>query len=438
METVSILGGGPAGLSAAYFLKINNMPFHLYESSNAVGGNCKTLSFDKCKYDTGAHRFHSKNSIATKVIKDLIKNDLAIVNAPSKIFFNSKMINFPLEPKSLLVDFNFYETIKIIIENTCNMFKKSNNTLSFKNSAYAKYGKTVSDKFLINYTEKLWGANSDLLHREVTGDRFNNLTPISILKNIINSKGSSAKHLEGDFLYPKKGYGQIFYELGKLVQDRTSINSKVERIYVSNNAIQQIRLSNGNILKTANVISTLPLNILVKIFQPNLPNKVIEMGNKLKFRDLRLAIFTLKCDFFSKNASLYFPEKTIPFTRIYEPKNRSIEMAPEGKTCIVVETPYSPDDDVGSMNDKEFLEKVQEHLVKNNIVNNKLFLKSSSMTMPNAYPVITKESKVLIEKINQYLRQFKNLKIIGRNAQFKYLHTHHLIKDAYYAIKDLQ
>ena len=318
------------------------------------------------------------------------------------------------------------------------MFKKSNNTLSFKNSAYAKYGKTVSDKFLINYTEKLWGANSDLLHREVTGDRFNNLTPISILKNIINSKGSSAKHLEGDFLYPKKGYGQIFYEMGKLVQDRTSINSKVERIYVSNNAIQQIRLSNGDILKTANVISTLPLNILVKIFQPNLPNKVIEMGNKLKFRDLRLAIFTLKCDFFSKNASLYFPEKKIPFTRIYEPKNRSIEMAPVGKTCIVVETPYSPGDDVGSMNDEEFLEKVQDHLVKNNIVDNKLFLKSSSMTMPNAYPVITKESKVLIEKINQYLRQFKNLKIIGRNAQFKYLHTHHLIRDAYYAIEELR
>ena len=43
----------------------------------------------------------------------------------------------------------------------------------------------------------------------------------------------------------------------------------------------------------------------------------------------------------------------------------------------------------------------------------------------------TKVTKEIIESA-------KNLKIIGRNAQFKYLHTHHLIKDAYYAIKDLQ
>ena len=123
METVSILGGGPAGLSAAYFLKINNMPFHLYESSNAVGGNCKTLSFDKCKYDTGDHRFHSKNSIATKVIKDLIKNDLAIVNAPSKIFFNSKMINFPLEPRKLIILFSFFSGFPNFLSTDFVLFK---------------------------------------------------------------------------------------------------------------------------------------------------------------------------------------------------------------------------------------------------------------------------------------------------------------------------
>ena len=109
MKTLHILGGGPAGLSTAYFAKEKNIPFHLYESENKVGGNCKTLSFDDCKYDTGAHRFHSKNSIALETVKSLIGKDLAVVNAPSKIFLNSKMINFPLDPKSFLTDFTFYE-----------------------------------------------------------------------------------------------------------------------------------------------------------------------------------------------------------------------------------------------------------------------------------------------------------------------------------------
>ena len=47
--------------------------------------------------------------------------------------------------------------------------------------------------------------------------------------------------------------------------------------------------------------------------------------------------------FFSDNASIYFPDKNIPFTRIYEPKNRSKYTSPIDKTCIVAEVPYNPE-----------------------------------------------------------------------------------------------
>ena len=63
MEKVHILGGGPAGLAVAYFAKIKKIPFSIYESKNSVGGNCRTLVFDDCNFDTGAHRFHNKNKI---------------------------------------------------------------------------------------------------------------------------------------------------------------------------------------------------------------------------------------------------------------------------------------------------------------------------------------------------------------------------------------
>lgn len=438
MVKVRILGGGPAGLSAAYFANKNKIPFHLYESSGVVGGNCKTLTFDDCRYDTGAHRFHSKNSIALDLIKLLIKDDLSVVTAPSKIVYKSKLINFPLEPKSLLRDFSFHELIKIFFENIVNVFRGSNSISSFKDSAYRKYGKTVSNKFLINYTEKLWGTSTELLHNEVTGDRFNDLTPISILKNIFKTKESSVKHFEGDFLYPKKGYGQIFDEMMKIVEDNISVNSRAEEIHCKNNMIENIRMSNGDLLETEILISTLPLNSLIKILKPGAPIEIIQMSNRLKFRDLRLAIFTLECDFFSKNASLYFPEKTTPYTRIYEPKNRSVLMAPKGKTCIVVEIPFTAGDSIGSICDNEFLEKIKSHLIKNSVVDKKLFSRSSTIVMPNAYPIITKEAKIYLKKINQYLSSFKNLKIVGRNAQFKYLHTHHIIQDAYCKIKELQ
>ena len=75
MKRIDILGAGPAGLAAAHFAKKNNIPFQLYESQSKIGGNCKTFEFNGCKYDTGAHRFHNKNNIAT-VLDEMIASKL--------------------------------------------------------------------------------------------------------------------------------------------------------------------------------------------------------------------------------------------------------------------------------------------------------------------------------------------------------------------------
>ena len=57
---------------------------------------------------------------------------------------------------------------------------------------------------------------------------------------------------------------------------------------------------------------------------------------------LKLCAIFLDIERCSDNASIYFPSKDIPFTRLYEPKNRSNYMAPKRQTCIVVEFPYNP------------------------------------------------------------------------------------------------
>lgn len=437
MEKVHILGGGPAGLAAAYFAKIKKIPFSIYEAKSSVGGNCRTLVFDDCNFDTGAHRFHNKNKIATSAIKSLIDNDLISVNAPSKIYWNSTMTPFPLDPKSFISDFHIVDKVKIISENIFNIFLSQKPDLSFKEAAYRKYGKTISEKFLINYTEKLWGVSANILHNEVTGDRFKNLTPLTLIKSLFNQRESNSKHLEGSFLYPKNGYGQIFESIENIISNKIMYNYRIKKIHTKNNSIDQVSFSNGERVKTEKAISTLPLNYFIHILEPSAPEDIITMANSLKFRNLRLAIFTLNCDSFSKNASIYFPEKKFPFTRLYEPKNRSISMAPKGKTCIVIEVPYKDGDKIGEIDDDEFLMSIQNHLSSNNIINRSLFLESKSVVMPNAYPVITKESKINTKKIYKYLKSFKNLKMIGRNAQFKYLHTHHLFNNAFYKINEL-
>ena len=48
--------------------------------------------------------------------------------------------------------------------------------------------------------------------------------------------------------------------------------------------------------------------------------------------------------------------------------------------------------------------------------------------MNNAYPVISTDSVIHIEKIKEYLLTIKNLYLVGRNSDFEYIHTHDIMR----------
>ena len=51
---ITVLGGGPAGLSIGYYAKKKGIPFTIYEASDCIGGNSTTLRHGDFLYDSGA------------------------------------------------------------------------------------------------------------------------------------------------------------------------------------------------------------------------------------------------------------------------------------------------------------------------------------------------------------------------------------------------
>src|SRR3712207_9087740 len=56
-----VLGGGPAGLTAAYLLARRGEPVTVLEASPAVGGLARTEVRDGYRFDLGGHRFYTKS-----------------------------------------------------------------------------------------------------------------------------------------------------------------------------------------------------------------------------------------------------------------------------------------------------------------------------------------------------------------------------------------
>ncbi|HEY9844649.1 MAG TPA: NAD(P)-binding protein, partial [Candidatus Caenarcaniphilales bacterium] len=155
---ITILGGGPAGLAAGYYAKKNTLPFVIFEASNLTGGHCVTLRNQDFYYDSGAHRFHDQDAEATAEIKHLLKNDLTKIRVPSQIFYQGKLIDFPLSPLNLTQNLGLYASARAALELIGSRCKGKAPEETFESFALFTYGKTIANQFLLNYSEKLWGV----------------------------------------------------------------------------------------------------------------------------------------------------------------------------------------------------------------------------------------------------------------------------------------
>ena len=59
-------------MATAFYAKKNNLLFRVFESTNEVGGNCRTIIVNDFKFDSGAHRLHDKIPNVTSDIKMLL------------------------------------------------------------------------------------------------------------------------------------------------------------------------------------------------------------------------------------------------------------------------------------------------------------------------------------------------------------------------------
>jgi len=434
---LNILGGGPAGLSVGHYAKKKKVPFRIFEGSGQIGGNCRTITDGDFKYDTGAHRFHDKNGDVTSEIKHLMGDELLKVSAPSKIHKNGRMIDFPINLSNLLGNLSIGKICNILIENLFKITSNEKEPKNFKNLAYQTYGKTLSDLFLINYTEKLWGRSTDILQYDVAGDRLKNLDVRAMIKQKLFGSDYH-KNLDGSFYYPEHGFGSIFESMANGIgYGNIHLDHPVRRIMHDGNKIKELVCGNKKRYETEIVISSLPMNIMIDIMDPTPPSEVVNAAKDISYRNIKVCVLYLDVPFFSNNASIYFPERKFNFTRIYEPKNRSVAMAPKDRTCIVIESPYEEGDELSSMTDDAVFEMISGDLINAGFFENVQIIDHRIFNMSNAYPILDVNLKEKKDKVLSYLKAFENLHLIGRNAEFRYLHTHEIIIKARLLIDDL-
>lgn len=463
MKNVIIIGAGPAGLSAAYeLLKKSNIKPIIIESNSKVGGLSKTLTHNGYKIDIGPHRFFSKNQIVNNLWQEIlpIKKDnktqgsFLIIKRLTRILFLKKFFDYPINLNfKTLKNLGNKRVVKIFFSYLKIKIKPIKKEISLSDFLTNRFGKILYLTFFKDYTEKVWGVSCDKIPKEWGAQRIKGLSIKKIMfhyiKTLINFKNTANTEtsLIDEFFYPEFGAGQMYEEMAKKIikmGGKIILNQKVIKIKAEKNKIYSIKtknLKNDEIieLKADYFISSMPIKNLITNLEYPTPQEIIKIAKKLPYRDYIIIGLLFEKMIIKNNTKiitknniipdnwLYIQEKNIKMGRLDIFNNFSKKML-KNENLIWIGAEYfcNQGDELWKKNNLSLKNLAVEELEKINFIKKEDLLDYKVIKIKKAYPAYF-GSYNKFDILKNFLNDFSNLFLIGRNGTHRYNNMDHSI-----------
>jgi len=432
---VVVLGAGPAGVGAAYELTRNGRArVTVLEQRDTVGGNAGSFQLDGVWVDYGSHRLHPACDPAIlQNLRELMGDDLLDRPRHGRIRLENQWIHFPLNPGDLLLRmpkrFAFGVARDMVHKKTAGNGHRE----TFASVLEDSLGSTICRGFYFPYARKLWGLPPEQLAVTQARRRVSGNSVGKILRKVANAVPGLKKPGAGRFFYPRRGYGQITQRLGDVAKEAGAafvMGARVTAVEREGNKITGVtyeRDGQSHRIATGNVWSTLPISLLLRSIRPEAPAETLEAATRISFRGMILIYLTLEQDQFTEYDAHYFPEESIPISRLSEPKNYSASVEPRGATVLCAELPADPGSGEWEMTDVQLGEMLRAWLERAGLPVRVRVLRVTTRRLRQAYPVYVRGYEKDLAVADQWLGQIEGLLTFGRQGLFVHDNTHHAL-----------
>jgi protoporphyrinogen oxidase len=496
MKSAIIIGGGPAGLTAALELldRTDIRPI-VIEKSEYMGGISRTVNYKGNRIDIGGHRFFSKSDrvmewwlkilplegipegsvqvsyhnqnrflAASADGPDPEREDrvMLIRNRLSRIYFMRRFFDYPIRLSgATLKNLGLLKVVKVGASYVkASMFPRRNER-SLEDFLINRFGRELYLTFFKSYTEKVWGEPCDKISAEWGAQRIKGLSIYKALAHLVKSafhKNSdlSQKQVETSliekFLYPKFGPGQMWEEVAQRIRARggeictgwavdgieTDGQGRVQSLRARNVKNGETRCLEGDYF-----FSTMPIQELVNSMTPAPADEIREIANGLMYRDfITVGLLCNKLKLTDRKDSsqpvkdnwIYIQEPDVQVGRMQIFNNWSPYMvADPSKVWIGLEYFCYDTDSIWSQSDSAMTELATRELDSMQIVDPRDVLDSTVIRMPKTYPAYF-GAYDRFPKVIEWANGFENLFLIGRNGMHKYNNQDHSMLAAMTAV----
>lgn len=442
--TVAILGGGVAGLAAAY-RHVGRRPgeaVHVIEGADRLGGLAVVWKNGEFRADLGPHRIYTELPEIEALLPELIARDRMLdVPRRSQLLLGGHFYRYPVSAMELLRVIGPVGMAPLVASAVVGRLRGAfagGGFANYEDRMSANFGRRVYDLIVAPYTRKVWKIEPAELSDEVARVRVSAGNAASIVKQLLGNRDAGKKGTAtalARFGYIKGGVEGLVHAL----RDKAAAGGTT---FATDRRVTGFRLADGDPARVAAVtldtpdgpsehaadwfVSTLPVTDLVGMMQKVSPDKeAADAASKLVYIGLILVGLVVKRTKFTDNSWIYFPEEKYVFNRAYEPRNFDPSMAPADRSLAVFEVTARWDSELWAMPQADLIARVRADAISTGLVTEADLEDAFALKVPHTYPLYTTDFQANLTTVLTYLARFKNLVSTGRQGLFNHNNMDH-------------
>ena len=442
-----VIGGGPAGLTAAYVLARRGRSPIVLEKDGQVGGIARTVEYKGFRFDIGGHRFFTKVGSVQKLWRKMLGPDMLRRPRLSRIYYNGRFFDYPLKPMNALRGIGIVDAVRVLFSYLWIRVRPIRPEVSLEDWVSNRFGRRLYNIFFKTYTEKVWGIPCNKIGAQWAAQRIKGLSLVTAVWNMLRGNrggGDQIKTLIEEFEYPRLGPGMMWEAFAADVDrngGRVELKSDVVCLRHDGTTITSVDYRKDGVvteIPAGSVLSTMPLRELIAKLDPPPPAAIVAAANRLNYRDfITVALVIDAPDLFPDNW-IYVHDPQVKLGRIQNFKNWSPEMVPDPqKSCLGLEYFCFEGDGLWTTPDEELVRLGTREVAQIGLLGGGKVIDGTVVRMPKAYPVYDEGYETAVEEVRKYLAQFSNLQVAGRNGMHKYNNQDHSMVTAILAVDNL-
>ncbi|MBK8904235.1 MAG: NAD(P)/FAD-dependent oxidoreductase [Anaerolineaceae bacterium] len=441
---IIVIGGGPAGLTAAYELTKQQKKTIVLEKYNKVGGIARTENYRDYHFDMGGHRFYTKSAPVQRLWREVLGDDFLRRPRLSRIFYENKFFHYPLKPFNALLGLGPIEAVRIIGSYVRWHLFPHKEEESFEQWVTNRFGRRLFETFFKSYTEKVWGIPCSELKAEWAAQRIKDLSLKTAISAMFLKPQDTIKTLIEEFDYPRRGPGMLW----TAVQDRiiehggqVQLNSNVVGIHRDGQRITGVTVAQDGrtrLVRGSSFISSMPLTQLVQWLDPPPPPHVLQAASQLGYRDFLTVCLIIKSPNLFPDNWIYIHDPNVHVGRIQNFKNWSADMVPDPTTTSLgLEYFCNEGDDIWTMPDADLIALGTREIGKIGLARPEDVIDGAVFRVEKSYPVYDSDYEESLEILKAYVGTLENLQTIGRNGLHRYNNQDHAMLTGMLAVRNL-